>query len=1195
MCVRRSCTPCWSTFCRLVSIAVLLVLWSSVGPALYGQPSVGAPSAIPSAVAVNTPTVVTVIAYVADPSVLPGGVNLLRLQPSSAVPLVLPGVLRDDGQGGDAAPGDRIFTGKFTFNEPSPGQIRLQLSVAFRGLLRRVLSPIFTIDAQTNAAPVVHTSTPSKSGDRYPTGSMVRIDVDQPTSGPKFVSGTIRITSPSQGYDSGLQQLLFGSIFYMWDTTSLNPASDYIVEINLTDANGNTQAYRSLAVTLTTNPPAINKLVSDLDLSFPALGLPVTIVRTYLLNSSYNGPLGYGWTHSYNMHIVEASGIIANLQLVSAPVQVFNADGSASYFTPISGGGYKSPKGDFRTLIKNPDGTFLLKGKFGTLFSFTAAGKLSSIQDRNGNTTTLNYDSSGLLKTITDASGQNTTFAHDGNGRISSITDPAGRPASYAYDATGNLISVTDIADFATAYAYDANHNLTTITDPTGRRTFFMANPDDRLESVSGEGGTDKVTFQYGVPAANQMTVTDALGNDTLLTFDNNASITVFRDSVGRTTTFTYVPNLLPTSITDAAGTLTTFTYDSHGNVLQSTDANGGTQTFAYDAFNQVTSATDQNDNTTRFDYDGGGNLRTITFPNLSVESFTYDLSGTLVTKTDRKNQIITLVHDGRGQLLSKTFPDGTSHTFLYDAAGRLSSAADQSGAIVFTYDRADRVVKVFYPQGDIVAYSYDTAGRRTELTYPDGGSLVYSYDLAGRLKSITRGGTVIATYDYDQLSRPVRRQLQNGIAATFTYDAAGQLIDLLNANSSSEIISSFSYTYDDLGDRVSMRSQEGITAYVYDRIGQLTSVAYPAGTSGVYNYDRVGNRMSAVTAGVSSIYDTNNINQYTMVSGDTLTYDANGSLIARSNSSNTTYYTYDFQNRLVEVNAGTQVLKYTYDPFGRRVSKVTGTATVNYIYSAFQVLVEKDGNQNVQASYVYGVGVDEVLAMERNGRVYFYSTDGLGSVTDLTDITGSRVEHMTYDAYGAPNAQSTVGNSYLFTGREFEPEISLYYYRFRFYDPTIGRFLSADPSGFSEGDLNLYGYAKNNPVNVVDSFGLFLNWKQQAMVDWFRYTVGGICSRAPGPIGWACKAGLLIGGGLDLLSGGLRNATDEWIRNHPEPPPPDYRSTPAPSNPPLDQNGGTSGYGNGGSMLLGIRRSFRRSKTSSRCSRDAVKGVQAI
>ena len=898
----------------------------------------------------------------------------------------------------------------------------------------------------------------------YPTGRVIRIDVEKSSGATDIDSGTIRITSASQGYDSGIQYLTFGSIFYHWDTTDLNPASDYVVEVTLTDGAGQTTTDNSLVIALAPNPPAINKLVSEVDISVPAQGLPVRIVRTYLLDSGFDSTLGFGWTHTYLMHVVETGDGL---------VKVFNSDGSGSFFHPNGDETYDPPQGDHRMLVKEPDGSFRLREKLGTLYYFDACGKLAEIVDRNGNILTLNYDASSRLEAITDSSRQTTTFTYDENNRLASITGPAGRSVSYGYDMAGNLSAVTNIGGFETAYSYDGDHNLTTLTDPAGRRTFFTVDAEDRLESISQEGGANSLTYQYEVPLPNQMTVTDAPGNETIWTYDNNGSVTAITDPLSNTTVRTYDSSQNLISETDANGHQTEYTYDGSGNILSITDALGNVVSFTYDPiFNQVASLADGKGNTTTYDYDNGGNLIAVTYPDGSDETFTYDASGNRVSNTDRNGHTIGFEYNFQGGLTAKLFPDGTSDTFTYDEAGNLISARDENCTISVTYDSMDHVIQVTDQTGETVSYTYDETGNRTQLTYPDGSVVDYGYDDVNRLTEISRSGEVIASYSYDLLSRRIQRDLLNGTFTTYVYDQEGRLLKLVNAKSDSEVISSFSYTYDNVGNRLTMTTLEGTTQYTYDAINQLVEALRPYGLTSIYSFDSAGNRIAVKDNSSTTNYIVNERNQYTQVEDAFYTYDANGNMISKTTPSGTVTYTYDFENHLTQVNTAMETITFTYDPFGRRSSKRTSHGTTDYIYSDGHVIMEMDDAEIVEAIYIYGSEMDEVLIMRRGGLDFFFNGDALGSVTDLTDEVGNIVESYSYDAYGISQESSSVGNQYRFTGRRLDQETGLYYFRARYYDSLIGRFVSEDPVGVY-GGFNFYSYGKNNPTNYVDPTGL--------------------------------------------------------------------------------------------------------------------------
>lgn len=929
--------------------------------------------------------------------------------------------------------------------------------------------------AATDSPPVIRAVKAralSKTGARYQIGSIVRLYAVEGSGEGDVASGKIRITSSSQGFDSGSQPLLIpaGTVlpvreedrnYFHWDTAGLKPGSDYRVAVSLTDRAGHTTTNSSLKLTLGPRPPVSTHLVATTDLVVPARGMPVVITRSYVADSGFQGPLGFRWSHSYLMHVEEAADGL---------VKVFNADGSGSFFKPASGGTYQSPRGDFRTLTRQPDGSCHLRTTSGTVFEFSQ-GVLTQIRDRNGNTTTLLRGAGGRLEQITDPSGGVTAFAFDSLGRLVRIVDPAQRQLLYGYDARGDLRTFTDPAGARTNYFYDRQHHLTRIVDPGNRSTTFAVDAEERLISVSLAGGINRLTFQYAdkVP---EVRVTDARGRQTRIGYAGEGPPMRVVDPLGSVIRMTYDADFNLLGVTDGNGHTASFAYDGQGNVVESTDALGRRVLFTYEpVFSQMTGMTTATGSQVAFGYDAAGNLRTVSYPDTSTEELSYDAFGSVTTKKDRLGRFISYDYEDRGLLTTKHYPDGTSATYEYDERGNLISAANENGAVGWTYDAADRVAKVTYPGGETAPYTYDPAGTLDSFKYPDGTLLRYARDSAGRVTSIRDAdGGIVAAYLYSDTSQVLRKTLGNGVLATYDYDVAGHLSTLVN-KADDGVVSRFAYQYDKAGNRRTVTTPEGVTTYTYDAADQLTKVVLPNGFTTSYDFDANGNRRARTTNGGVTEYVSNLLDQYTRVGPDTYTYDLNGNLIGKATPAGAWTYAYDSENRLTSVHSPLDTVTYSYDALGRRVGRSCMHGSAHYFHALGQVVLEVD-QSGQSTSYVYGPRLDELLAMRRPEGEYYVSHDGLGSVTNLTDASGAIVGSFSYDSYGAPRIAGTISSPYLFTGREYDSDTGLYYYRARYYDPGTGRFLTPDPLGLA-GGFNRYTYVGNNPVNFIDPLGL--------------------------------------------------------------------------------------------------------------------------
>ena len=205
-------------------------------------------------------------------------------------------------------------------------------------------------------------------------------------------------------------------------------------------------------------------------------------------------------------------------------------------------------------------------------------------------------------------------------------------------------------------------------------------------------------------------------------------------------------------------------------------------------------------------------------------------------------------------------------------------------------------------------------------------------------------------------------------------------------------------------------------------------------------------------------------------------------------------------------------------------------------VYDGEHILLEYDGTNALVARYTHGPGIDNPLMVRRGGGHWFFHTDGTNSVRLMTDAGGNVVQGMDYNAFGQIVLEAGAPASpFAFTGREFDPETGLYFYRARYYDPDAGRFVSEDPINIAGSYANLYTYVFNNPVNFSDPAGL---WGISSLAGgivggiWGAVTggiTGGLRGAVSGAIGGAIS-GALIGSGLHpAIAGAVGGAANSF------------------------------------------------------------------
>ena len=719
--------------------------------------------------------------------------------------------------------------------------------------------------------------------------------------------------------------------------------------------------------------------------------------------------------------------------------------------------------------------------------------KLKTATDANGNVTTNTYDTSGgtgeLLETQQPAVGgvtPTTTYTYNARGQVLTKTDPVGKVTAFTYDsATEELLTATDDnahLQIKVQYAYDAVGNVLTTTDPNGnvttktydllRRvtqvtaptstaavTVTTYNPDGMVTQVQQATGNTSAPWQTSSATyshtGKKLTATDPNGNVTHYVYDALDRLSTVTDPVGRVTTFGYDVLGRQISVSNTAiqaAPLSAMTFTANGKKASFTDARNNTTTYVYDGFDRL--AQTQYPSTT---VPGSG----VSDPTNYEAVTSYDANGSPLIVRRRDGTTVTMAYDVLGRPTVKSYSSGQSSVYYaYDLDGRALSAlygSTTGPGVTYVYDTAGRVsseTSSTASQSHTVTFQYDANGNRVKETWPDSFYVTYAYDALNRMTTVgengaTSGVGLLASYSYDPLSRRTGVARGNGTSTTYGYDAASRLTSLAQVMASGGTSGNVSWT---LG---------------YTNANQLSS---QANSNDAYDW------LNHPTATVSKTFDGLN-RDATLVAASG--YDAKGNVIQdQTQAAQTRTYTYDTDNKMTSVTiaATSTTATLSYDPLGRLqqdADVISGTAsTTLFLYEGSRLSAEYDGSGNLLRRYVHGPGTDEpIVWYEGSGTTdrRWLHANAQGSIIAQSNASGVVTQTYAYGPYGEPTAWG--GSRFAYTGQIALPEVQLYDYKARVYDPIAGRFLQTDPIGYA-GGANLYAYVGDDPLDLADPLG---------------------------------------------------------------------------------------------------------------------------
>lgn len=783
----------------------------------------------------------------------------------------------------------------------------------------------------------------------------------------------------------------------------------------------------------------------------------------------------------------------------------------------------------FGNIVKSTESPLDNSSERATLSSYDAKGRfmVSSTNSLGFTESSTTDDATGQVATATDKNGIITLYTYDKFGNLVEATTPI----SKALKTTGWSAGMTDApvnslyftwnkvtGEAYTIEFYDClGRSLRKITETVGGKKVYV----DQIYNKKGELVKASEPYfaddqQYWTlneydDASRIITQTNPDGNSYKFQYAGLATVTT--DPLGHTDTKTNDPNGLLVSSMDNAGTSITYKYNADGKCIETK----GPRT------------------TIRCSYDIAGNRTSLEDPDLGVSQDTYNAFGELVSHHDVHGDT-QYKYDAGGRVVLEARPDVTIST-TYDngwkgAVDEVTSVGSIKSSYSYTYDKYGRTIKKHTLIADReyeVAYTYDSANHIETITYPNGLKVKNDYDDCGILTSVSNADSQMAYWKLSSLN--ARGQIEkeeygNGLVTSTGYDAAKGTITSIFT----EGIQNWNFAFDAVGNLVSRSDlyKNLVESFSYDGLNRLVTVRKNGQITQSVTYDAAGNITSKSDVGTYNYEDgSNKLVSITNCKRKIAIWD------------DIVYNSFD---KIINLRFSDKTMMLEYGPDKSRVfSAVQGVEWKYYVDNLFEQKMCWGKEYNIDYIFAFGKAVAIVTEGENTDAKYVLH-DHLGSIQAYTDESGLLYQDLSYDAWGLRRSpdnwevfenltSSHAYDEHGFGGHEHIDLFDLVNMDGRMYDPVVGRFISADPfiqsPDFTQS-LNRYAYCINNPLSLIDPSGyswFSKNWKS-LVASVVGVAVSVVTAGSGSGIGVAIIAGA-AGGAAGALTGALLNGAN--------------------------------------------------------------------